>query len=87
MVKYERGAVITIPKGTLVRYRGATKPAGRTFRVKINHVLSGYKNVPGYPDMPSTVVWSGAGGYWAQATMNDIEGWASVTALETNQKL
>ena len=36
-----RGDVVTIPKGTLIKYRGELKEITRAYRVKVDHVLSG----------------------------------------------
>jgi hypothetical protein len=77
------GDKITIKKGTMVRCNGETKPAGKTYKVTVHHVLNGYK-----PDAAeiayqerhgNTVVgwnpkavWPGSGGYWSEVDMNDI---------------
>jgi len=37
------GDRITIKKGTMVRCNGVTKPAGKTYKVTVHHVLNGYK--------------------------------------------
>lgn len=77
------GDKITIKKGTMVRCNGVTKPAGKTYKVSVHHVLNGYK-----PDAAEIAyqerhgnmvvgwnpkaVWPGSGGYWSEVDMNDI---------------
>jgi hypothetical protein len=76
----KQGDTVTIKKGTLVRCNGVTKPAGRTYKVRVNHVQSGrnlYIEGNAFrreitPIMNPTVVWPGSGGYWAEADINDI---------------
>ncbi len=79
------GDTVTIPKGTVVRHRGKDKPAGRNFKVKVDHLLPGmtrsdYK--PGHTQadargMVQTLVnpavrWAGTGGYWAECDVNHV---------------
>jgi len=80
----QSGDEITIRKGALVWSRGEVKPAGRTFKVKVHHVLNGYGydaaeqayqerhgREPAKAVNPK-VVWAGSGGYWCEVDMNDI---------------
>jgi hypothetical protein len=77
------GDKITIPKGTMVRSHGESKPAGKTFTVTVHHVLNGYE--PNDADIAYAerhgrtaagfnpkAVWAGSGGYWCEVDMNDI---------------
>jgi len=76
----KRGHVVTIKKGTLVYYRGQTKPAKRTYRVIVNHILPGqnmYLEGSAFrqevkPMVSPTVRWPGSGGYWSEVDINDI---------------
>jgi len=79
----KNGDIVTIKKGTPVTFRGETLPAGRTYKIKINHVLCGITLSDGDreylkrhgrigKDENPKVVWAGAGGYWAEADINDI---------------
>jgi hypothetical protein len=79
----KNGDVVTIRKGTLVWHRGEKNPAGRTFKVKVDHILSGVTLTDGDraynerhgrsgSDVNPRVVWAGSGGYWSEADINDI---------------
>ena len=82
----KRGQEVIIPKGTMVKVVGKpAKPAGRTYKVTVNHVNSGstfyaqgsaFRNEYVRPTPPK-VIWPGTGGYWAEADLNDL--------LEANQ--
>lgn len=68
-----RGDRVRVPKGTLVatthgRQVLVTK---RSYVVKIHHVYEGYT----YAGVthPARVVWAGAGQYWKEADMADVE--------------
>jgi hypothetical protein len=78
---FKKGSVVTIPKGTMIRSTsGVKKPAGRTYRITVHHVMNGanlYVEGNGFredcqPIMAPTVVWVGTGGYWTEADINDI---------------
>jgi len=72
------GQYITIKKGVMVKTIGRpAKPAGRTYRVKVNHLLGGQIAHKGYhgqdvPESNPVVRWAGPGGYWTEADINDI---------------
>ena len=68
----KQGDKVRIPKGTIVRnlYLGE-KPAGRSYTVTVNHVLSGWE-ADGEKHNPK-VCWPGTGGYWSEADINDVE--------------
>ena len=75
----KRGQTVTIRKGTMVKNMGkaGTKPAGRTYQVKINHFGGGCSAYLSYHQefvrpTPPTVVWPGAGSYWSEADLNEI---------------
>jgi len=77
----KKGQTIVIPKGTIVKVVGKDpKPAGRTYSITVDHVNAGstfYTQGSAFrkdyvrPTSPK-VVWPGAGGYWAEADLNDI---------------
>ncbi len=85
----KRGDLVTIPKGTRIRttmpakdkagYQ--TKIAGRTYQVKVNHILNGVTlteefarshGVTAGPTRNPSVRWPGSGGYWFEVDINDI---------------
>jgi len=80
-----RGDLITIKKGTTIhttmpRIEDRTRIAGRTYKVRIDHILNGITitefacssgETPGHKRAPS-VRWPGTGGYWFEADINDI---------------
>ena len=74
---FKAGDSVLIPKGTMVRnlHRGEY-PAGRTYTVTVNHILSGAEYQNGGPDGPTVinpkVCWAGTGGYWSECDINDI---------------
>jgi hypothetical protein len=81
------GDIVTIPRGTKIRTTrpGAAnkvKTAGRTYRVKVDHVLTGRTvsvhvaradrgETPG-PKEPPSIRWAGTGGYWFEVDINDV---------------
>ncbi len=71
------GMEVTIRKGTIVKTIGKDpKPAGKTYKVRVNHILPGrcmYADRGGVsPMMNPRVVWAGPGGYWSEVDMNDV---------------
>lgn len=79
-----RGREVLIPKGTIVKMTGKDpKPAGRTYKVKIDHTLSpcaaywdtsvGWDRKELVRPRPVMVVWAGASGYWAEAALSDVK--------------
>ena len=78
----KRGDTVTITKGVMVKHTGQgypTKPAGRTFKVKVHHLLNGSNlMVTGRheheerPASPPVVRWAGSGGYWREVDINEI---------------
>jgi hypothetical protein len=73
------GDKIMIPKGVMVRHRGETVPAKRSYRVRVHHVLPGQNLPPGqkghdsdYDVKNPSVRWAGAGGYWSEVDINDV---------------
>lgn len=82
----KKGDLVTILKGTTIRTTLPSmtggyevKVAGRTYKVRVNHVFegmnrpAGHKNHnPSYPVQSPTVRWPGTGGYWFGVDINDI---------------
>jgi hypothetical protein len=74
----KKGMVVTIKKGTMIHTIGKEpRPAGRTYKVTVNHVTSGYTQHRAHhgdivPSQNPTIVWPGTGGYWTSADINDI---------------
>ena len=73
----KRGDTVTIVKGTPVRNRGKTKPAGRTYKIKVDHLLPGCTDRPFSSEGPvhksnPLVRWGGSGGYWSEVDINLI---------------
>lgn len=74
------GMTVTIRKGTMVECRGEVKPAGRTYKVVVNHILNGQNlyiegsafRTTVTPIKAPTVRWAGTGGYWSAVDINDI---------------
>jgi hypothetical protein len=72
------GMTVTIKKGTMVKTVGREpKPAGRTYKVKVNHILSGVTRHRNHREdevdfQNPKVVWAGPGGYWSEVDINDI---------------
>lgn len=76
---------MTIGKGTKVKIKKGTNlwstklgitntfQAKITYTVILNDFHTGWKDIPGYPDRKSEVVWAGGGGYWTHAKLEDIE--------------
>jgi len=78
-----KGKEITIPKGIMVQRLGRPpKPAGTTYRVKVDHILhccpafwdfhAGRDRKELIRPKPTAVCWAGAGGYWVEASINDV---------------
>jgi len=75
------GDVVTIPKGVVTKTIGKPpKPAGRTYKVKVDHTLPGsnaylegnaFRRGVVRPTGPK-VRWAGTGGYWAEADLDDV---------------
>lgn len=63
----KRGMTVTIPKGTMVKTIGkAAKPAGRTYKVTVDHIMEGSNGWSEgrdntHPMMNPKIVWPGAG--------------------------
>ena len=76
----KKGQEVIIKKGTVVKVIGREpKPAGRTYKIKVNHVGCGNTFYIGHNfnkeyirPTPPVVVWAGPGGLWASADMNDF---------------
>lgn len=72
------GDMVTIKKGTLVRsLHHGNKPAGRTYKVKVDHILNGTttrRNHRGEEFICTnpSIRWAGTGGYWSTVDINDI---------------
>ncbi len=72
------GDMVVIPKGTIVKQVFKDpKPAGRTYKVRVNHFLTGtnaYIDWSGQFHRPTwaTVRWAGKGGYWSEAAIEDV---------------
>jgi hypothetical protein len=67
----KRGDTVTIPKGTLVKnVRTGVTIAGRTYKVKVDHFISGMTH--DQVKIPPKVCWAGSGGYWSEVDINDI---------------
>ncbi len=69
----QAGDSVKIAKGTLVKnVQTGTKLAGRSYTVKVHHILSGV-TISGVAEANPTIVWAGTGGYWSEADINDVE--------------
>jgi len=74
----KKGDFVTIRKGTIIKTVGREpRPAGRTYKIKIDHILNGVNRYYDYRDEPVNVQnprvrWAGPGGYWSDADINDI---------------
>lgn len=75
------GMMVTIVKGTIVKTVGREpKPAGRTYKVKVDHILNGsdmyeYGNSFRQEVIPMRnplVRWAGPSGYWSEVDLNNI---------------
>jgi hypothetical protein len=80
---FKKGDIVIIPKGTYIKTTGGRPdgPAGKTYKVKIDHFISGcyYEDSSyGYRIDNPIVRWAGTGGYWHDVDINDI--------LEANNK-
>lgn len=78
-----RGRMVIVPKGVMVKVIGKDpKPAGKTYKVKVDHMLSpcaaywdtscGWNRKELVRPRPAAVCWAGAGGYWAEASLDDV---------------
>lgn len=72
----KRGHQVTIPKGAVIHnlHKG-TYVAGRTYKVKVDHVLSGHRSHDNNGEdihHPPKVRWPGTGGYWSEVDINDV---------------
>lgn len=75
------GMMVTIKKGVLVKTVGRdTRPAGKTYKVKVHHLLPGCSPHPMFVGEMAArtrtenpkVVWAGPGGYWSEVDINDV---------------
>jgi len=77
------GETVTILKGTPIKTTHPTKKhrvAGRTYKVKVNHVLNGttvtvlnrYRDEELGPKQNPSIRWPGEGGYWFEVDINLI---------------
>jgi hypothetical protein len=77
-----RGQFVTIRKGVTVKvlrlvdgaYRLVPKTAGRTYKVKVHHVINGGRTYySGEPVLVNpSVCWAGSGGLWHEVDINDV---------------
>jgi hypothetical protein len=68
-----RGDIVTIKKGTVVKTVGREpKPAGKTYHVKVHHLLPGCAQWGREPAHNPKVCWAGPGGYWSEVELNDV---------------
>jgi hypothetical protein len=75
----QRGAVVTIPKGTSVSRGREVHVTKRAYKVRLHDV---YNGVPAYIDFrcqgtvtrptAAHVLWAGSGGSWSEALLSDI---------------
>ncbi len=69
----KNGQVVTIPKGTPVKQVGKPiRPAGRTYKVTVDHLLCGFVDEQRGIVRNPMVRWAGSGGYWCEADINLI---------------
>jgi len=74
------GDLVTIPKGTAIRTTRPTKDrtgyirkvAGRTYQVRVHHVLNGTHHSEDEWCTNPSVRWPGSGGYWYEVDVNDV---------------
>jgi hypothetical protein len=75
------GDIVEIKKGTVTKNLvKEAKPAGRTYKVKVHHTLTGCQAYfeHGWGDRTlirpreASVVWPGTGGYWTEAAMHEV---------------
>ena len=78
------GREIAIPKGTIIKTIGKEpKPAGRTYKVKVHHMISattawfgnhhwGKDEENFVRPQSAKVCWPGTGGYWTEADIADV---------------
>ena len=75
------GMEVTIVKGTMVKTIGKVpKPAGKTYKVKVNHIIRGsgmwesgnaFRSEVTLMRNPC-VVWAGTGGIWSEVDLNSL---------------
>jgi hypothetical protein len=86
------GDFVTIRKGTIVHTIGREpRPARKTYKIKINHILNGvmrYRDHSGQPVecQNPRVRWPGPGGYWSDVDINEIPEALVETASEAEKK-
>lgn len=73
----KRGDTVTILKGTPIRHNGKDHRAGRTYKVKVDHVLNGctdtHSDHARKVNMSNPCVrWAGTGSYWSAVDINLI---------------
>ena len=77
ILPFKRGDIVTIPKGT--RYHsmkdGEYHIAGRTYKVKVDHILCGtdYMDHGKRITVNPEISWAGSGGYWHRCDINDVK--------------
>ena len=77
LLPFKDGDTVIIPKGT--RYHsmkdGQWHIAGKSYKVKINHILCGcqYMERGEFIITNPEVSWAGSGGYWHRADINDVK--------------
>lgn len=69
----KRGDIVTIRKGTTVKtvYYGE-RLAGKTYKVKVDHILCGQEAYGRSEKINPSIVWAGPGGYWSSVDINDV---------------
>jgi hypothetical protein len=73
LLPIKRGQVVSVPKGTPVKQVGKPiRPAGRTFKVKVDHLLFGFEDPERGIVQNPQIRWAGSGGYWCEADINLI---------------
>lgn len=72
-VPAKKGDIVTIRKGVRIRctWRGIDRPAGRTYKVTVDHTLCGTSD-NGRPTSNPKIRWAGSGGYWFEVDVNDV---------------
>ena len=69
------GDIVTIVKGVTIETThssGPKKIAGRTYKIKVHHILNGATSFNGKHYSNPAVRWPGSGGYWNHVDINDI---------------
>jgi hypothetical protein len=84
-LQVRRGNIVVIRKGTVIQTLHPAKPreisAGRTYKVKVDHVFNGWINEDYDHSNDRRIVrlhnprieWAGQGGYWCSVDANDVE--------------